>query len=149
MVVLPLSGHRPASTLMTVKLQDFWGGFEGARSARRDVIDPSIRSRSMDPGLAAWCLPSSEDVSIITSGTILLLFILIVISVRAMVSSRTSGRRRAAYLRNMEEAGVYMCQGRHRRMRATLKIGVDLGDSSGDLTVSLISFQTLSAATDW
>lgn len=148
MVVLPPSHRRPVSTLMPVRFQDLWEVLEGARSTRRDVIDPSIRSRSMDPGLAAWGLPASEEVSITTWGTILLLFLLIVVSVRTMVSTRTSRRRRAALLRDTEGAGVYICQGRQRRVRATLKIGVDLGGSSDDPIVSHISFQTLSVVTD-
>ncbi len=146
MVVLPPSDRRPASTLMPVRFQDLWGDLEGAESTRRDVIDPSIRSRSMDPRLATWGLPSSEEVT--TWGTFLLLFLLIVISVRTMISTRTSRRRRAAFLRKTEEAGVYVCQGRQRRVRATLKIGVDLEDSSGDPRVSHISIQTLFAVTD-
>lgn len=146
MVVLPPSDRRPASTLMPGRFQDLWEVLEGARSTHRDVIDPSIRSRSMDPGLAAWGLPSSEAVS--TWGTIWFLFLLIVVSVRTMVSTRTSRRRRAALLRNTEGAGVYICRGRQRRVRATLKIGVKLGDPSGGPIVSHISFQTLSAITD-
>ena len=47
MVVLPPSNRRPASTLMPVRFHDLWGVLEGARSTRRDVIDPSIRSRSI------------------------------------------------------------------------------------------------------
>lgn len=148
MVVIPPSDRRPASTRMPVRFQDLWEVLEGARSTRRDVIDPSIRSRSMNPGLATWGLPSSEEVSITTWGTILLLFLLIVISVRTMISTRTSRRRRAAFLRKSEEAGVYICQGRQRRVRATLKIGVDLEDTSGDPRVSHISFQTLFAVTN-
>jgi hypothetical protein len=145
MVVLPPSDRRPTSTLMSVIFHDLWGVLEGARSTRRDVIDPSIRSRSMDPGLAAWGLPSSQGGSIITWGTILLLFLLVVISVRTMISTRTS---RPAYLLDTEEDGVYICQGRQRRAWATLKIGIDLGDSSCDPKVSPIAFQTLSAATE-
>lgn len=148
MVVLPPSHRQPASTQMPVRFQDLWEVLEGARSTRRDVIDPSIHSRSMDPDLVAWGLPSSEEISITTWGTILLLFLLIVVSVRTMVSTRTSRRRRAAFLRNTEGAGVYMCQGRQRRVRATLKIGIELGDSSCDPIVSHISFRTLSAITD-
>ena len=147
MVVLPPSDRRPTSTLMPVRFHGFFGVLEGARPTRRDVIDPSIRSRSMDPGLAVWALPSSEEGSIITWGTILLLILLIVISVRRVVSTRTSRQRRAAYLRDTEEAGVYICQGRQRRVRATLKIGIDLGDSSGDPKVSPISLQTLQPLT--
>jgi len=148
MVVLPLSDHRLASTFMTAKYHDFQGVLEAARSTRKGIIDPSIRSRSMDPGLAAWGVPSSDEVSNITWGTISLLFLLVVISVRTMVATRTFRRRRAPYLRDMEEAAVHMCPDGQQRVRATLKIGFDLGDSSADLIVSLISFQTLSAATD-
>lgn len=137
MVALPLSYRRPASTLIIAKYHNVQGVLQGARSNRKSIIDPSIHSRSMDPGLAAWGLPSSEEISIITWGTISLLLLLIVMSVRTMVATRTFRRRRTPYLRDMEQAAIHMCPGGQQRVRAALKIGVNLGDSSVDLMVSL------------
>ena len=142
MVVLPLSDRRPASTLMTPKYYVFHGVLEDPRSTRKGTIDPSIRSRSMDPRLPAWGPPSSEPVPIITWGTISLVFLLIVMSVRTMVATRTFRRRRAPCLRELE--GVHLSPGGPQRMRATLKIGPGLGDSAADLIVSPISFRSLS-----
>jgi hypothetical protein len=151
MVVLPQSNRRPASTLMTAKYHDWMAVLQRAGPTRRDVIDPSIRSRSMDPSLAIWHLPpsSAKALSIVTWGIIFLLFLLIIVSIRTMVSTRTFRRRRSAYLRHIGDTAACMYSGEQQRVRATLKIGVDLGDSSVDLMVSPISFQILAAATDW